>query len=283
MKIVLYAIGGNGRARHVAQAMEIGVRRHGLAFEHRQKWDGRVEGDVAVAYGWVHEPVFTAYRAAGAHYAYFDMGYFNRRPAGGKGLSREGHHRLAVNSWDTADTMARGMPADRWAELEIKIAPPRRDEARIIDGAVLVAGMSAKAAGTHGFKPLQWENDTLAELRAEFPTQEIIYRPKPKDLNGADVEPIAEVLKRTSIIVTHHSNVAVDGWVAGVPCWAKKGVGKITSYHDMVVAVSRRGPHLTFEERCSMLADVAYAQWTPDEMRDGSAWAHIRRLIDAGN
>lgn len=280
MKVVLYSVGGNGRARHIAQAMEIGVRRHGLAFEYRDKWDGRVEGDVAVAYGWVHERVFSAYRAAGGHYAYFDMGYFNRRPPGDKGGSREGHHRLAVNSWDTADTMARGMPEDRWQALGIKVKPSRRERPDSDPGVILVAGMSGKAAGTHGFQPLQWENDTLEELRREFPTRPILYRPKPKDLNGADIEPIASVLERTAIIVTHHSNVAVDGWVADVPCWAKKGVGRITSYQDMVTAVAARGPHLTFEERCSMLADVAYAQWTPGEMRDGSAWAHIRRLID---
>lgn len=274
MKVVLYA-GGHGRAAHIAQAMEIGCRRHGLAVERRLKWDNRVEGDVAIAYGWVHEPVFTAYRRAGAHYAYFDMGYFNRRPSGDKGGSREGHHRLAVNSWDTADTMARGMPADRWKALGISVTKPTAS----IDGAVLVAGMSDKAAGTHGFRPLQWENRTLELLRDAFPTQEVIYRPKPKNLNEG--EPIASVLARTSIIVTHHSNVAVDGLVAGVPCHATKGVGKLASYAEMTQAVAIRGPVLTYDERCALLADVAYAQWAPDEMRDGSAWAHIRGIIDA--
>lgn len=275
MKVVLYAFPQNGRAAHIAAAMRDGLAAHGVHASVETRWTGVVCGDVAIAYGWNHEPVFTAYRAAGAQFAYFDMGYFNRKPIGDKGGAREGHHRLAVNSWDTADTMARGMPADRWCELGIEVAPDRVD---LVSPVVLVAGMSAKAAGTHGFRPLEWEQRTLARLKDQFPTVEVIYRPKPANLDA--VELIADVLKRVGIIVTHHSNVAVDGLVAAVPSvYAVKGVGKLVSADLMQDALMMRARVVPEIERRALLADVAYAQWTPSEMRSGAAWAHIRRIL----
>jgi len=257
--------------------MQTGLKRHGIAAEiiTDQRTGRAVLGDVAIAYGWVHEPVFTAYRHAGAHYAYFDMGYFNRKPSKDKGGSRDGHHRLAVNSWDTADTMRTLCPSDRWDALGIEVAPNREQHA----GAVLVCGMSEKAAGTHGFRPGQWEAETVATLRAAFPTTEIVDRPKPANLDAG--EPIAEVLKRTAIVVSHHSNVAVDALVAGVPTYARKGVGKLVSCSNPVDAVRMMGPIVAEPMRRQILADVAYAQWSPPEMRTGAAWSHIRSLIDA--
>lgn len=273
MKVALYSLANQGRAGHIAQAMKIGASRHGVQAEIFTRWNGKPAGDVAIAYGWKHEPVFTAYKAAGAHYAYFDMGYFNRRPAGDKGGSREGHHRLAIDDWDTSINMARDCPTDRWKALGIEVLPGRPPHANHI----LVAGMSAKAAGTHGFTGGQWERETRAHLETVWPSRAVIYRDKPRDLGA--VEPIETVLARTKLIITHHSNVAVDGLVAGVPCWAKKGIGRLASYADLDHAISLTGPQLTVEVRVKLLADVAYAQWTPEEMRSGAAWDHIKGLI----
>jgi hypothetical protein len=283
MKVVLYSLANQGRAGNIAYAMQEGLRRHGVACELETRWRGDVRGDVAIAYGWKHEPVFSAYAAAGAQYAYFDLGYFNRHPTKDKGGSREGHHRLAVNGWDTADTMARGCPDDRWCDLGIEIAPDtvmRADVER--PGAILVVGMSEKAAGTHGFKPLEWETQALEAARRAANGREIIYRPKPKDMET--VEPIESVLQRTAFILTHHSNVGVDGLVAAVPCHATKGVGKLVSRPEGWFVEGSAGCSIMYRrpklaERRALLADVAYAQWTPDEMRSGAAWEHIRKLM----
>lgn len=258
--------------------MQVGLRRHGIDARIETRWTGQVLGDVAVAYGWKHEAVFRGYRAAGGHYAYFDLGYFNRKPTNDKGGSREGHHRVAVNSWDTADTMMRDCPFDRWDALGIEVKPDRVDDG---SGAILVAGMSDKAAGTHGFRPGQWEAETLDFLAAcDTGGREIIVRAKPSNLNA--VEPIESVLERTALIVTNHSNVAVDGLVAGVPCFARKGVGKLVSL-DAPASVDLKvvwKPSPPIAERRQLLADVAYAQWSPAEMRTGQAWSHIRGIID---
>lgn len=282
MKVVLYSLANQGRAGHIAASMQQGLRRHGVVSEVVTRWRGNVTGDVAIAYGWKHEPVFSAYAAAGAQFAYFDMGYFNRRPSNDKGGSREGHHRLAVNGWDTADTMARECPDDRWCDLEIDVHPDRTWEGDSRPGAILISGMSDKAAGSHGFKPLQWETQTLEQVRRAAGTREIIYRPKPKNLDEA--EPIYSVLERTAFIITHHSNVAVDGLVAAVPCHARKGVGKLVSRPEGWLIEGASGCSTAWRvpkeaERRALLADVAYAQWTPGEMRSGAAWEHICKLL----
>lgn len=279
MKVVVYSLHNQGRAGNIAQAMLIGLRRHGVDAVVETRWRGDVRGDVAIAYGWKHEPVFSAYAAAGAQFAYFDLGYFNRHPSKDKGGSREGHHRLAVNGWDTADTMARGCPDDRWRDLGIEIAPDREPGG---PGAILVVGMSEKAAGTHGFVGLAWERQALEAARAAANGREVIYRPKPRDIDA--VEPIESVLKRTAFILTHHSNVAVDGLVAAVPCHATKGVGKLVSRPEGWFIQGAIGCSLAYRrpkiaERRALLADVAYAQWTPGEMRSGAAWEHIRKLL----
>lgn len=276
MKISLYSLANQGRAGNVAHAMREGLHRHGIEAEVYTRWKGTPSGDVAIAYGWKHEDVFRVYKAAGAQFAYFDMGYFNRRPSRDKGGSREGHHRLAVNGWDTAATMVRGCPSDRWDALEIEVRPDRPNDGA---GAVLVAGMSAKAAGTHGFKPEQWETETLARVRAAGGGFEIIDRPKPANLDTA--EPIEAVLNRCALVITHHSNVAVDGLVLGVPCYARKGVGMLVSLSDYISPTGGLmwKPSPPIAERRALLADVAYAQWTPDEMRSGEAWAHLRGML----
>lgn len=273
MKPVIYMSTGHPRAKHVALALLEGFRRHGIFPVVRQHWTGAVEGDVALAYGWAHEPVFAAYKAAGASYAYWDLGYWNRSPNKGKGGSREGAYRLALNSWDTADHMARDCPSDRFAAAGLVLRDP--PDLQNGGGLVLVAGMSGKAAGTHGFQPDQWETAMLAHLQG-LTWQEVQFRAKKKRLAG--MEPIDQVLRRTWLAVMHHSNVAVDALLAGVPVYAVKGVGKLWSGPLTCGGTLARRLYLP-GERERYAADVAYAQWTTGEMRSGAAWNHVRDVL----
>lgn len=272
MKPVLYAIRNSGRAGNIARSMQAGFRRHGIVACIEPLWDGRVKGDLVIAYGWAHQPVFAAYEAAGGQYAYWDLGYWNRRPDKSKGGAREGHHRLAVNSWDTADTMLIGCPDDRWRQAGIQLAPRRE-----LAGAVLVAGMSPKAAGTHGFGPGQWERATLDEL-ARIGAGEVIYRPKDKHV--FEREPLGPVLERSRVVITHHSNVALDAIIAGVPCIARRGVGRLLTSYDLADVPALGWPDLPSDDaRLAFVRDVAYAQWSPAEMRSGVVWDHMKGLL----
>ncbi len=274
MKPVIYATPTHGRGAHIAQALQQGFRRHGLSVSIVTRWDGRPAGDVALAYGWAHQKVFEAYKAAGAHYAYWDLGYWNRHPSKSKGGHREGAYRLALDSWDTADNMRRDCPLDRWLAAGLAMREPRRND----EGVILVPGMSPKAAGTHGFKPNEWETRMVAQLRDYVGASErqVVFRPKTARLVG--LEPIEDVLQRTWLVVTHHSNVAVDAMLAGVPVYAVKGVGRLWGGELTAGGLLTRRAYLA-GERERWAADVAYAQWTPAEMRSGAAWDHIKGVL----
>lgn len=281
MMPVLYCSSRHPRAEDIAKAMAEGFRRHNVPFMTRPVWRGQVEGDIAIAYGWAHETVFTAYKAAGAHYAYWDLGYWNRHPDGGKrGGAREGHHRLAVDSWDTADTMGCGYPGDRLQATPVQLQPILPASRLAIRNTILVAGMSEKGAKTHGYAYRQWEGQIMSDIHALIVSSglRVEFRDKPPRKSPKPVEPIAAVLQRCCLVVSHHSNVAVDALIAGVPSWCRKGVGTLWSAASLEEAVRRSVP-VSSQARQQYLQDIAYAQWTPAEMRSGEAWDHIKRLI----
>src|SRR4030067_835713 len=175
MKVAIYAVNagggfGNKRARYIAHSMAAGLRRCGLHYGERSRFDV-VVADVAVAYGWVHADIFHAYRSAGAHYLFWDLGYWGRRP---QTAPEDGYHRLAIDDWDTAVHMRRACLTDRFEQLGLTVGDGPR-EARD----VLVAGMSPKAAGTHGYAYGQWEERICTQLMQIRPDLPVIMRPKP--------------------------------------------------------------------------------------------------------
>lgn len=272
MRPVVYAIGGTERTRHVAAALRAGFEQHGIDARVRTHFAG-VEGDIALAYGWNHEPVFTAYRLAGRHYAYFDMGYWDRRPHANK---KDGFHRLAVDAWDTRDKMLRGCPDDRFRTTR----PPTELSPWLSRGQpIIVAGMSAKAAGTHGFQPGQWEAKTEKRLRA-ITDRPLIHRAKPVGERPPG-EPIEALLDRAHMVVSHHSNTAVDAMIAGVPFFASKGVGAILSPPKLTAEFVASPPHIALLDRVALLSDIAYAQWRPSEMRTGIVWDYIKCILSS--
>jgi hypothetical protein len=280
MKPVLYACSRNTRDIDIARAMLAGFVRHGIQAEIVTRDTNDVRGDVAIAYGWAHEHIFRRYRQATAQFAYWDLGYWNRHPGKSKGGNRGGHHRLSVNLWDTARGMRFDCPHDRLEASGIEIRPRVDPFSR---ATILVCGMSAKAAGTHGLVPDQWERAAIAELEEMTATEpalagcSVVFRPKPQR-KGEAVEPLESVLERCRLVVSHHSNCSVDALIAGVPSYAVKGVGRLMAPGSLRTAAL--GVYLPSEERRrQLLADIAYAQWTPAEMRAGDAWEHIKGIL----
>ena len=274
MKVAIYAVNagggfGNKRARYIAHSMAAGLRRCGVHYVERSRFDG-VVADVAVAYGWVHADIFHAYRSAGAHYLFWDLGYWGRRP---QTAPEDGYHRLAIDDWDTAVHMRRACLTDRFEQLGLTVGDGPR-EARD----VLVAGMSPKAAGTHGYAYGQWEERIRASLTRIRPDLPVIMRPKPNKRAVPQI-PIYEVLQTTRLLVTHHSNAAIDALLLGVPVYAVKGVGRLASADTLDAAALEHPYELNYAARLQLLADVAYAQWTPQEMRSGEAWQHALSIL----
>jgi hypothetical protein len=270
---------GKGRSTMVAKAMAVGLARLG---ETAQVFDAArqrgVIAEVAVFYGFDPDlrALYAAYLAAGCKVVTVDLGYWARKQGG----ARAGYHKVSVNArHPTAYFQRRAHDAGRFAALGVPIAPWRNGSP--LAGHVIVAGMSAKSAGVEGFRPEQWERATVARL-AELTDRPIVYRPKPswkeaRPIPGTTFRPglddLPALLADCHAVVTHHSNVGVDALLAGVPVHAAEGVATrlgLPALTDIEDARRFAG------DRHRFAADLAWCQWTPEEMAAGDCWRHLK-------
>jgi hypothetical protein len=275
VRVALFEIAGQGRSHVVCVAMEKGIQHCGDSVTrlYSHQYNGP-NADVAVFYGYTEElrRVMRDYRRHGKA-VYVDLGYWGRHEGG----RRAGFHKIAVNGRHPTDYfMAKRFKPDRFRHFGIEIKPWRQGRK------VIVAGMSAKAARAEGFMAEQWERQTIAELR-KVTDRQIVYRPKPnwagaRPLEHAGyshpTEPLEMALMDCHAIVTHHSNVAVDGLLAGVRCFAWDGVAKPMGLHDLAKIEAPAEP----DNREEWAAAVAHTQWTVEEMMRGLPWQHLKDM-----
>lgn len=272
MRIACHYDRSNRRSRHIAEAMAEGAQRCGDSYEMTESWSPVVGVDVGFAYGWRHPEMFQGYRKTGRSFVYSDLGWWDRKPTGNV---LGGYHKVSVNDRDPTAYFRAGHVADRLARFGIDVKPWRLSGRHI-----LVAGMSDKSAATRGLAPYEWERKIIAELgrRTERP---IWYRPKPswlaaRPLPGARFsppsEPLEVALRNCWAVVTLHSNVAVDALAEGIPVYCEQGVGSAISMPSLDMIESPPQP----VDRIGFLADIAWCQWSAEEMRSGICWRYLR-------
>jgi hypothetical protein len=205
---------------------------------------------------------------------YVDLGYWGRREGG----RFTGYHKVVVNGRHPTAYFRRPQHGRaRIAHFRDLLASPWTG----YGSHILLAGMGDKGALAEGFQPEEWERQAIDIIRAHT-DRRIVYRAKPswkkaKAIAGCEfvdskARPVELDLANCWAVVTHHSNVAVDGLVAGIPafCWA--GVAAPFSCQKL-----ERIEHPEYPDgRDAWMADIAYTQWTPDEMASGACWAHLR-------
>lgn len=262
------------RARIVCDSMAEGIKSCGEAIHYvdEPSYTGP-RGDICVFYGFFGRilDAYKDYRRLGRHCVYIDLGYWGR-VEGGK---LYGYHKVAVNSrHPTAYFQNRPKNSDRFARLRVPILPYKRTGTHI-----LLAGMGAKGAAFEGFKANEWEEAAVREIR-RFTDRPIIYRPKPSWRGALAIagtlfdtnESLEPALEDCHAVVTHHSNVAVDGLVAGIPAFSWHGVANPLSLRDLALIETPLYP----EHREQWAWDIAYTQWRPDEMRTGACWRYLK-------
>jgi hypothetical protein len=264
ISVAVYSYANSKRANAIAEAMHEGALRYGLYSERHKRLGERRTADIACAYGWISAEAFKAH----PNFVMVDLGYWQR--------DWKGYHRIAVNSWDTATNMLRGCPSDRFDRLGLAVA----ESADVSDrDTVLIAGMSEKGARTHGYGPGVWENSTCEIVRRLCPEFRPVIRPKP-GRRSPIVRPLADDLAQARIVLTHHSNVAIDAALVGIPSHAVKGAGSLLSTGILAAERLRGMIARSREERYALACDCAYAQWNVDEMRSGAVWEYILQCLD---
>lgn len=277
-RIGIYFAPNSHRSKIVANAMTAGLSKLGVQHDTMSSLRIRAlpDHEVAIFYGLSQglRRVFDQFQRQGRKAIYVDLGYWGRR----KRTRYDGYHKMALNSrHPTAYFQNYAHPAARFGRFGVHM-----EEWRKAGRHILLVGMSAKAAAAEGFQANQWERDTIARLR-EFTDRPILYRPKPnwreaKPLPGSEygiAQTLEESFRNCHAVVTHHSNVAVDALVAGIPCICPHGVASVISGHNLSEIESPP----TMPGRLQWAADVAWTQWSIEEMTDGLAY---RYLVDEG-
>ena len=275
-RIAVYLMRGNGRSQRMGRAMAKGILAAGDLPIVRD--DGQYIGpqeSIAVFYGYEKNMprIMSDYVAAGRVAVFLDLGYWGRRVGG----RFRGFHKVAINARHPGPYFyRRPMPPDRVRQFNLAVRPYRKQGEHI-----LIAGMSGKAAATVGMEPNAWERTAIAKLR-QHTNRPIIYRPKPSwlsatRLDGADwsppSQPLESALKNAWAVVTHHSNVAIDGLVAGIPAFCADGAAVPMALHDLARIESPLLP----DGREQWLANLAYCQWSVAEMENGTLWRYLKR------
>lgn len=206
--------------------------------------------------------------------------------------------RVGVNGvfFDTADFNNHLAPGDRWTllqrRLRIDVSPYRQSGRH-----VLVLGQVPGDASLHGTDILGWMHDTATELR-RLTDRPIVLRPHPasgkRDLEAfaaafhgdrqisLDHPPkgtLATALRDCWAAVAFSSSGTVDALLRGIPAIAldRGNIAWPVTDHDLA-AIER--PTLYDRER--WLHELAYTQWSLDEIRDGVVWRHLRPALGLG-
>lgn len=212
---------------------------------------------------------------------YIDLGYWGRREGG----RYEGYHKISVNARHPVGYFRSPQhTGERLERLGVRVVPWDDRPVHMLKrmGHVLVAGMGAKGAAAEGYRPQEWERWAIEELR-RYTSREIVYRPKPSDPLGSPIpgtrfspktRAIEDEFRDCWAVVTHHSNVAVEALLAGIPCFCWGGVARSMSLQDL----SRiENPYIPPDSyRATWARDIAWTQWSVPEMKRGDAWAYLR-------
>lgn len=231
--------------------------------------------DVAIFYGLEGNipEIFREYRDNRRAAVYVDLGYWGRREGG----RFTGYHKVVVNARHPTAYFrnVRGRrTVDRFARFKIQPKAGRYSQ-----GMILLAGMGDKGAIAEGYDPEQWELETYQAIR-EVTDRPILYRPKPswktaRPLPMMGYSPRTEEIPWPAIsaVVTHHSNVAVEGLLEGIPTHCISGVASIFGGALSTRLVFPTVPSL--EERLGWCQDIAYTQWSLLEMENGNCWRYL--------
>lgn len=273
-RVAVYEIPHHRRSGAIVEAMCRGIRLTGdIPIRRDIRGYEKVEETTAVFYGYIgtFPRVMREIREAGGRVVYIDLGYWGRNDGG----KLAGYHKFSVNDrHPTAYFQRKARSLERFRRFGIPILPWR------IGRNVVVAGMSGKAAKAEGFQPNQWEREAVSIIRS-VTDRPIVYRPKPSWREATPIggttwsppeQPLADLFADAHAVVTHHSNVAVDGLLSGIPACVADGVAEPMSLTDIRKIESPRYP----DDREQWAANIAWCQFNVAEMADGTAWRHLR-------
>lgn len=225
--------------------------------------------DVAVVFGvykskvpisWPRGEVIRRQRENYKDVIVLETGYINR----GDGINH--HYAAGFNGLNgRADFKNNNMPGDRFSLLNVDVKPWRTGKN------IVLCGQVPWDASVDHTDHIQWMTNAYKAIRAES-YREVIVRHHPQVQKSTRT--FLEDISDAHCVVTFNSNSAVEAAIEGVPVFAfDEGsmawpiCGKAFSQIEKPIT-----PY-----RDQWLNNLAYCQWTLDEMKEGQAWRHLFR------
>lgn len=296
MKIVIYAA-DKPREHMLAKAWQLGIESCGHDFELRRigEYGENAEGndlaypgptpdtDVAIVFGvkGKSRQVIDDHQEMGRQTILLDKGYSRAKGEGG----HTEYSRVIINDLDPSSYMmneSRG--DDRFRRLGIRLERHRKTKG----GHILFCGSTQKY---HDFHKLgdstEYAERVFSKLR-KVTDKHFIYRPKPsargmRPVAGTSYSSgrmiMAEALRGCHAVVTHGSSAAMDAIIAGVPALVLgKSIASPVSDSELTNIESIYYPENDLRQQWAN--NMAYCQWTNEEMRSGEAWQYCLSLLE---
>lgn len=296
MKFVFYA-SDKPREHMLAAALGAGLKNLGYEYELRRSADygedldgndlmypgPSADTDVAVFFGVKGKSrrIMEDHLAMGRNTVMLDKGY--SRSKGEAGHTE--YSRAIINGPHPVDYMMRKDYSDeRFAKLGITIAT-RRKTAK--GGHILFCGSTAKYHEFNGLgEPTEYAQHTFNKIR-KLSQRHFVYRPKPSSkaapaLPGASYSwgstTMSDALRGCHVVVTHGSSAAMDAVLSGVPALVLgRSIASPVSEDDLLQIESPFFPDAALLQQWAN--NMAYCQWTNNELRSGEAVSHWLNIL----
>lgn len=268
MKIVIHTV-AKQLHRNRAEKFRKGLQKHGLdaTIQHGNP----TPCDLAIMWGIFHFPrVIQQQKRNNKDYLVWEAGYILDRHKW-KGLGYNG-----LNG--RADFVNQNSPPDRWNKYFSPLMKPWQGDGEYI----LITG---QVTGDASLKPVNGRVDyqTIVSQIKQFTSLPVHYRKHPHPKRPSAPCPkgaipskgtLEQALSKAHVVVTFNSNTCVDATLAGVPCIVlDKGAmtWDISDHH------LNRVNNPSKPDRTQWAYNIAYTQWTMEEIENGEAWDHLKK------
>jgi len=235
--------------------------------------------DVAVVFGvykskikesWERGKIIQKQRDKNLDVIVLETGYVNR------GDTEQSHYAAGWNGLNgRADFKNSGVDGERWKMLNTQIRPYSRGDK------VLLCAQVPWDASVEGSDHRKWIRTTAAFLK-KLTTRPVVIRPHPLAVDAIppmtgfeySTAPLEDDLLTAHAVVTFNSNTAVDALIWGKPVFAfDEGSMVWNLANKSLLDIETPG----YPKREQWAHELAYCQWTLDEMKQGLAWRHLSR------
>lgn len=270
MKVIFHLRPEAEHQQRHGEALAAGFRRHGIT-PNFGKWMRDAPADIHIIWGWKQPGIIRMAHQRGERVLVMERGFLPDRmqwcSLGWDGLAGRGKYAPA------------GDNGQRWETYFSGLRKPWKVEN---DGYVLLIGQVPGDAALRGMALQPWATGVCEKLRQAG--YAVRYRPHPiMTARGDTFCPQGAMLTRRELqddlagaaaCVTYSSTTAVEAVLAGVPTVAidEGSIAWPVTSHDLDDLFYRSG-------RRQWCHDLAWRQWTIDELAAGAAWEHVRQCL----